>query len=153
VQPAQDDDTVAGADVTVRDLLGACVRLTSSGVPARATVVVLDQNLLDQLKAVGLPVERLVVPCPAGAPVGAGGANGANGGANSGTTSAAATGDPELAGNDGLLAFTGADLAPSLLLAGGLIALGIAFLRKARVLVDDRVPVTRTARRRTARHA
>lgn len=135
--PAADDDTVAGADVTVRGLLGACVRLTSAGVPARATIVVLDQNLLDQLRAVGLPVDRLVVPCPAGAAVGTAG------GSTGGTTSAAATADPSgnAAGAEtsGLLAFTGGDLAPTLLLAGGLIALGIAFLRKAQGLVDDRV--------------
>jgi len=143
VEPAADHDTVVGADVTVRGLLGACVRLTSSGVPARATVVVLDQNLFDQLTAVGLPVERLVVPCPAGATVGASG--GSNGDTNSGATSAAATGAPELAGSDGLLAFTGADLAPTLLVAGGLIALGIAFLRKARALVDHAAPTTRIA--------
>lgn len=133
-----DDDTVVGADVTVRDLLGACVRLTSAGVPARTTIVVLDQNLLDQLRAVGLPVDRLVVPCPVGAAVGT------TGGSSGGTTSAAATtanptGNAGEARTSGLLAFTGIHLAPTLLLAGGLIALGIAFLRKAHGLVDDRV--------------
>lgn len=142
--PAADDDTVVGADVTVRDLLGACVRLTSAGVPARTTIVVLDQDLLDQLRAVGLPVDRLLVPCPAGAAVGTSGTS------SGGTTSAAATtanptGNGAGAGTSGLLAFTGTDLAPTLLLAGGLIALGIAFLRKAHGLVDDRAPGTQNA--------
>lgn len=140
--PAADDDTVVGADVTVRGLLGACVRLTRAGVPARATVVVLDRNLLDELRAVGLPVERLLVPCPAGAV-------GTSRGSSGGTTSAAATtADPTGAagvGAPGLLAFTGAELAPTLLLAGGLIALGIAFLRKAHGLVDDPALATHSA--------
>lgn len=128
--PAEDGDTAVGADVTVRGLLGACVRLTRAGVPARTTVVVLDRNLLDELRAVGLPVERLLVPCPAGAV-------GPSRGSSGGTTSAAATtADPTGAGigAPGLLAFTGAELAPTLLLAGGLLALGVAFLRKAHQL-------------------
>lgn len=133
--PAADGDTVVGADLTVRDLLGACVRLTRAGVPARTTIVVLDRNLLDELRSVGLPVERLLVPCPAGASVGT------SQGSTGGTTSAAATsanptGSAARVGASGLLAFTGADLAPTVLLASGLIALGIAFLRKAHGLVD-----------------
>ncbi|MEO6414113.1 MAG: hypothetical protein ABIO48_16110 [Pedococcus sp.] len=135
--PAADDDTVVAADASVRDLLGACVRLTRSGVPARTTVVVLDQNLIDQLTAVGLPLDRLLVPCPAGV------ANGTPVGTSGGTTRAAAvTGDPSSAGTLGPLAFTGTNLPATLLLAGGLLALGIAFLRKAHALVE--VQETRT---------
>ena len=142
--PAADGDTVVGADVTVRNLLGACVRLTRAGVPARTTIVVLDRNLLDELRAVGLPVERLLVPCPAGASVGT------SQGSTGGTTSAAATsanptGSAARVGVSGLLAFTGADLAPTVLLASGLIALGIAFLRKAHGLVDYRAAGTNNA--------
>ena len=59
-----------------------------------------------------------------------------------GTTSAAATaGNPAQAGTLGPLAFTGANPAATLLLAGGLLALGAAFLRKAHALVE--VPETR----------
>lgn len=131
VAPAADDETVVSADVTVRDLLGACVRLTRAGVPARTTVVVLDQNLIDQLTAVGLPLDRLLVPCTAEA------ANGVPVGSGGGTTSAAATtGDPAEAGMLGPLAFTGTNLAATLLLAGGFLALGMAFLRKAHRLVE-----------------
>lgn len=134
--PAADDDTVVAADASVRDLLGACVRLTRSGVPARTTVVVLDQNLIDQLTAVGLPLDRLLVPCPAGV------ANGTAVGTSGGTTRAAAmTGDPSRAGTLGALgplAFTGTNLPATLLMAGGLLALGIAFLRKAHALVEVR---------------
>ena len=131
--PAGDSDTVVAADASVRDLLGACVRLTRSGVPARATVVVLDRNLIEQLSAVGLPLDRLLVPCPVGA------ASGSPAGSGGGTTIAAATtGAPAAAGTSGLLAFTGADIAPTVLLAGGLLALGMAFLRKAHALVEVR---------------
>jgi hypothetical protein len=131
--PAGDDDTVVAADASVGDLLGACVRLTRSGVPARTTIVVLDQNLIDQLTAVGLPLDRLLVPCPAGA------TNGATVGSSGGTTSAAATAAvPAQAGTLGPLAFTGANPAATLLLAGGLLALGGAFLRKAYALVEVR---------------
>jgi hypothetical protein len=130
--PAADDDTVVAADASVRDLLGACVRLTRSGVPARTTVVVLDQNLIDQLTAVGLPLDRLLVPCPAataiGTRVGTGGT----------TRAAATTEDPAEAGTLGPLAFTGTNLPGTLLLAAGLLALGIAFLRKAHALVEVR---------------
>lgn len=129
--PAADDDTVVSADASVRDLLGACVRLSRSGVPARTTIVVLDQDLIDQLTAVGLPLERLVVPCPTG------GTNGVPVGSNGGTSSAAATtGGPAQAGTLGPLAFTGANPAATVLLAGGLLALGLAFLRKAHMLVE-----------------
>ena len=131
--PAGDDDTVVAADASVGDLLGACVRLTRSGVPARTTIVVLDQNLIDQLTAVGLPLDRLLVPCPAGA------TNGTPVGSSGGTTSAAATaGDPAQAGILGPLAFTGTNPAATLLLACGLLALGGAFLRKAHALVEGR---------------
>jgi hypothetical protein len=137
--PAGDDDTDVAADAGVRDLLGACVRLTRSGVPVRTTVVVLDRNLIDPLNAVGLPLDQLLVPCPggaaAGAPAGSGGATPvASGG---GTTSAAATTDePAGIGTAGLLAFTGTNVAPTVLLAVGLLALGLAFLRKARLLAE-----------------
>jgi hypothetical protein len=131
--PAGDDDTVVAADASVGDLLGACVRLTRSGVPARTTIVVLDQNLIDQLTAVGLPLDRLLVPCPTGV------TNGVPVGSSGGTTSAAATaGNPAQAGTLGPLAFTGANPAATLLLAGGLLALGGAFLRKANMLVEVR---------------
>jgi hypothetical protein len=125
------NDTVVAADASVRDLMGACVRLTRSGLPARTTIVVLDQNLIDQLTAVGLPIDRLLVPCPTGATKGA--PVGSNGGA---TSAAATTGGPAQVGGLGPLAFTGANPAATLLLAGGLLALGGAFLRKAHALVE-----------------
>ncbi len=128
------DDTVVSADAAVRDLLGACVRLTSSGVPVRTTVVVLDRNLMDQLSAVGLPLDQLLVPCPKdGAAV---------------TTPQPSTPGVGLAGSrptaqgtasvlPSSLAFTGTNVAPTVLLAAGLLALGLVFLRKARLLADD----------------
>ena len=131
--PAADDGTVVSADASVGDLLGACVRLSRSGLPARTTIVVLDQDLIDQLTAVGLPLDSLVVPCPTG------GTNGAPVGSSGGTSSAAATtGGPAQAGTLGPLAFTGANPAAAVLLAGGLLALGGAFLRKAHALVEVR---------------
>jgi hypothetical protein len=130
--PAAQDDTVVAADVTVRDLLGACVRLTRAGVPVRTTIEVLDRNLIDQLTAVGLPLDRLLVPCPAAATTSASAAS-------SGTTSAATTTDRLAAAGVQGLAFTGIDLAPTVLLAGGLLALGLAFLRKASALGEVRV--------------
>ncbi|NYG08468.1 hypothetical protein BJ986_002955 [Phycicoccus badiiscoriae] len=138
-----DPGTVVGADVSIRNLLGACVRLTRSGVPARATVVVLDRNLIDQLRAVGLPIDKLLVSCATGAPVGTPGTSGSSAGTGSGATSGADTsangsGDPQTSGAGGPLAFTGAELAATLLLAGGLVALGMAFLRRARTLVPAR---------------
>lgn len=129
--PAE-DDTIVTADAAVRDLLGACVQLTRSGVPVRTTVVVLDRNLIDQLSAVGLPLNRLLVPCPKdGAAV---------------TTPEPSTSGAEPAGSHpargtasvsvlpSSLAFTGTDIAPTVLLAVGLLALGLAFVRKARLL-------------------
>jgi hypothetical protein len=119
----------------VRDLLRACVRLTRAGVPVRTTVEVLDRNLIDQLTAVGLPLDRLLVPCPAAATT----ATTATSAASSGTTSAAATTDRLAAAGVQGLAFTGIDLAPTVLLAGGLLALGLAFLRKASALGEVRL--------------
>jgi hypothetical protein len=131
--PAGDDDTVVSADASVGDLLGACVRLSRSGVPARTTIVVLDQNLIDQLTAVGLRLDRLLVPCPTGATTGV-----PVGSSGSATSAAVTAGDPAQAGILGPLAFTGANPAATLLLAGGLLALGGAFLRKAHALVEVR---------------
>jgi hypothetical protein len=130
--PAAQEETVLAADVTVRDLLGACVRLTRAGVPVRTTIEVLDRNLIDQLTAVGLPLDRLLVPCPAAATT-------STSAASSGTTSAATTTDSLAAAGVRGLAFTGIDLAPTVLLAGGLLALGLAFLRKASALGEVRV--------------
>lgn len=118
---------VAAVDVSLNGLVGACVRVTRQVVPIQTTLVVLNHNLIQELTAAGVPLQQLVVPCPAGA-----GGAGASAGQASGTTVA----NSALAGDDlgnpagqGRLAFTGIDLIPSLALAGALLWAGTLLLR------------------------
>ena len=53
-----------GADAAVSELVGACVRVTAEP-PLRASLLVLDHELVAELTKAGLPLDRLVVPCPA----------------------------------------------------------------------------------------
>ena len=125
-------DTVVAADASVRDLLGACVRLSRAGLPGQTTVVVLDKNLIDELTRVGLPLDQLVVPCPAGAGAGAlPGDGGHTGGASSTPAAFDAGGNAAApaAEHSGLLAFTGARVLPAVALAALLLTLGWFFLR------------------------
>lgn len=127
--PAGDDR--AAVDAAVAEYLGVCARVPQDVVPVRATIVVLDRDVIAELVDAGVPLQPLVVPCPT--PVGDAtqpqpSALPAPTGSGPGVPA-----DPR-SGLPASLAFTGTDLAPTLLLAGGLIALGIAFLRKAHEL-------------------
>lgn len=128
--PAGDD--VAAVDAAVAEFLGVCARVPKSVVPVRADVIVLDRNVIAELVDAGVPLRPLVVPCPAAAAVSPGTPP------RSAVPSAPGAspqdpGDPR-SGLPTSLAFTGIEIAPTLLLAGGLIALGIAFLRRAHLL-------------------
>ena len=134
---------VAGVDVSVPGLLGLCVRVTRQVAPAQTTLVVLDQNLIQELTTAGVPLQRLVVPCPAGT----GSTAGSSSGSGSGTAANAALAGEALgdAPGSGHLAFTGMDLVPALALAAALVWLGTLLLRVSRRLTAYPI-VSRVAR-------
>ena len=112
-----DPTTIVSVTLNQGTLLGACVRITPSVVPVRATILILTQNLIQQLTAAGLPLRQLIVPCPS-------------------TTQAVASAIPAVAGDAsaavGRLPFTGAQIALLLAMAAALIGAGTVMVRKAR---------------------
>jgi hypothetical protein len=126
---------VAGADVSVTTLLGLCVRVTRQVVPVQTTLVVLDQNLIQELTTAGVPLQKLVVPCPAGSGSTTGSAGSASG-TGSGTVANAALAGEALGDTPGSghLAFTGMDLVPATALAAALLWIGTLLLRVSRRL-------------------
>jgi hypothetical protein len=127
-------DQVAAVDASLNGLLGACVRVTRQVAPIQTTLVVLNHNLIQELTAAGVPLQQLVVPCPAGAGPDAGAAAASAGQSGSGSLANSALAGDDL-GNPaghGRLAFTGIDLVPSLALAGALLWAGTLLLRASR---------------------
>jgi hypothetical protein len=131
--PAGDD--LAAVDAAVAEFLGVCARVPQSVLPVRADIVVLDRNVIAELVDAGVPLQPLVVPCPESAP-----APGTPPHSTVPGAPRAAPQDPAgpRSGLPTSLAFTGIEIAPTLLLAGGLIALGTAFLRRAHLLAAVR---------------
>ena len=127
--PAGDD--LAAVDAAVAEFLGVCARVPQGVVPVRADIVVLDRNVIAELVDAGVPLQPLVVPCPRTAEAPATPPRSAVPSATDANPQGPA--DPR-SGLPTSLAFTGIEIAPTLLLAGGLIALGIAFLRRAHQL-------------------
>lgn len=127
-------DQVAAVDASVNGLLGACVRVTRQVAPIQTTLVVLNHNLIQELTAAGVPLQQLVVPCPAGAGADAGAPAASAGQSGSGSlvNSALAGDDLGDPAGQGRLAFTGIDLVPSLALAGALLWAGTLLLRASR---------------------
>ena len=127
-------DHVISLDAAIKGLLGACVRVTRQVVPAQTTLVVLDRDLVEELGHAGVPLDRLVVPCPGAAsaapPVGDAPARARPGhpGANPqpGEASALPAG----------LAFTGSDSLPMALVGAGLLWLGVLLTRRARAALS-----------------
>ncbi|WP_140737729.1 hypothetical protein [Pedococcus bigeumensis] len=132
---APSGDNLAAVDAAVANFLGVCVRVPHDVVPIQADIVVLDRNLITELVDAGVPLQKLVVPCPKGAAVAP-----PTGGVPAGPAACVRPTRSGLSASalPASLAFTGTDVAPTLLLAGGLLALGLAFLRKARMLVEVR---------------
>jgi hypothetical protein len=130
-----DADTVAAVDATVSGLLGACVRITRQVVPLQTTVVVLDQDLILDLVKAGAPLDKLLVPCPAGTAAAPGLGPGA-GSASPGSVPAAAgtSGGGETGALPDLLAFTGSEPGPVLFVAVVLLCAGALLVRKARLV-------------------
>jgi hypothetical protein len=129
---------VLAVDASLNGLIGACVRVTRQVVPAQTTLVVLNHNLIQELTAAGVPLQQLVVPCPAAAGTGAGASSAS---ASAGQSGSGTLANSALAGDDlgnpagqGRLAFTGIDLVPSLALAGALLWFGTLLLRASRRL-------------------
>ena len=131
--PAGDDR--AAVDAAVAEFLGVCARVPQSVVPVRADIVVLDRNVIAELVDAGVPLQPLVVPCPESAAAPATPPHATVPGAPSAAPQDPA--DPR-SGLPTSLASTGIEIAPTLLLAGGLIALGTAFLRRAHLLAAVR---------------
>lgn len=124
---------VLAVDASLNGLLGACVRVTRQVVPVQTTLVVLNHNLIQELTAAGVPLQQLVVPCPAGSGGGAGaGASATPAGSGTLANSALAGDDLGNPAGQGRLAFTGIDLVPSLALAGALLWAGTLLLRASR---------------------
>jgi hypothetical protein len=127
---------VLAVDASLNGLVGACVRVTRQVVPVQTTLVVLNHNLIQELTAAGVPLQQLVVPCPAGAGTGAGASSAS---ASAGQSGSGTLANSALAGDDlgnpagqGRLAFTGIDLVPSLALAAALLWAGTLLLRASR---------------------
>ena len=126
-------------DARVGSLVGACARISGTVVPAHASIVVLDTDLVARLLAAGVPLDKLLVPCPAslsGAPdpgSGAGAGSAASGGVEHlATTSSADT--SASGGLPGRLAFTGTDVLTLAAAGALLLAFGCAVIRRAQVL-------------------
>lgn len=127
---------VAGVDTNLGDLVGACVRVTTSIVPVQSTILVLNQDLIAKLTAAGVPLQQLIVPCPSGTTTppgggdggGSGGGGGTGGSGNGGTGSDAGSGFPASSS----LPFTGAEIGALMALAAALMAAGTLMVRKAR---------------------
>ena len=124
-------DHVAAVDATVRGLLGACVRVTRQVVPVQTTLVVLDHDVIRELTAAGLPLQQLVVPCPAGA---AAHAPGAHGSGSHGSSSLTQADQVSALSALGRLAFTGSDVLPTLATGLGLLLLGALLVRASRLV-------------------
>lgn len=125
-------DDLAAVDVDVEGLLGACVRVTREVAPLQTTLVVLDQDVIKALTDAGLPLQQLVVPCPAGA-----GAPSSPTGDTPGAATPGRGGRPAASAVPGLpdrLAFTGADIVPLASVALVLLGLGAVLTRQARRL-------------------
>lgn len=129
--------TIVGIDTSLGDLVGACVRVTTSIVPIQSTILLLNQDLIAKLTAAGLPLQQLIVPCPSGTATatgggaaggGGGGAGGGSGNGGGGGGSDAGSGIP----TTGSLAFTGAEIGALMALAAALMAAGVLMVRKAR---------------------
>jgi hypothetical protein len=123
-------DHIAAADAAVQGLLGACVRVTRQVVPVQTTLVVLDHDVIRELTAAGLPLQQLVVPCPAGATSHAPGAH------TSGTHGSSLSQADQVSALSALgrLAFTGSDVLPTLATGLGLLVLGALSLRASRLV-------------------
>jgi hypothetical protein len=122
---------VLAVDASLNGLVGACVRVTRQVVPVQTTLVVLNHNLIQELTAAGVPLQQLVVPCPAGSGAGAG-ASATPAGSGTLANSALAGDDLGNPAGQGRLAFTGIDLVPSLALAAALLWAGTLLLRASR---------------------
>jgi hypothetical protein len=124
-------------DARVGSLVGACARITGKVVPAQASIVVLDTDLVARLLAAGVPLGTLLVPCPASlsgaADPGSGAGSAASGGVEHlATTSSADT--SALGELSGRLAFTGSDVLTLAAAGALLLAFGCAVIRRAQVL-------------------
>jgi hypothetical protein len=136
------DDLVA-VDAKVDGLLGLCVRVPADGSKPRADVEVLDRDLIRELSAQGVPLREIVEPCPAG--LGAPGTSSPGRATSGSPASQAASAVPAADGApsaDPRLAFTGAEVVPTAVLAVGLLWLGIVLTLASRRLV----PVSSPAR-------
>jgi hypothetical protein len=120
-------------------LVGACARITSKVVPAQASIVVLDTDLVARLLAAGVPLDTLLVPCPASLPgaTDPGSGSGADSAASGGVEHLATTSSADTLASGGLpgrLAFTGSDVLTLAAAGALLLAFGCAVIRRAQVL-------------------
>lgn len=121
-------DHVLSVDAAIKGLLGACVRVTRQVVPVQTTLVVLDRDLITELTRAGVPLDRLVVPCPRGASAPAAAAPTPSDPSRPATSSLSAEASALPAG----LAFTGSDSVPMAVVGAGLLWLGVLLTRRAR---------------------
>lgn len=77
--PTGGTPATVGLSASALGLVGACVRATAQP-PMEASVLVLDSELIGRLTAAGVPLNQVVVPCPAGVASGQPGTPGHGGG-------------------------------------------------------------------------
>ena len=134
------DDLVA-ADADIDGLLGLCVRLPSDGTRPKADLVVLDRDVLAALAMAGVPVREAIEPCPAGLGAPSGTSPGATGASSTtqAARAAAPNADPGADTFNGRLAFTGAEVVQTSVLAAGLLWLGgVLMLTSRRLALVER---------------
>lgn len=130
------DDLVA-VDAEVDGLLGLCIRVPGDGGKPRADVLVLDQDLIEQLTAQGVPLREIAEPCPAGQGASAAPAVVTPAGSSPQVESAVPAGGGTRVAAAGL-AFTGAEVVQTAVLAVGLLWLGVLLTLASRRLTPAR---------------
>jgi hypothetical protein len=125
-------DYLGAINVNVDGLLGACVRITKEVAPLQTSLVVLDTELIKTLTDAGLPLQQLVVPCPAGAAPAAPGAGSPQQPGSAGPVSAASSVRANSAAPR--LAYTGADILPMTAAGLALLVLGGMSMRASSVV-------------------
>lgn len=130
-----DGGSGVAVDGEVAGLVSVCVRIDPDGAegPLAATVRLLDEDVLASLNDAGVPVQQLVVPCPApnDEPAEAGPAAGAVGDVSDDGPPASATAASRVPSAD-RLPYTGSPVAGLAAAGAGLLLSGATLLRRFR---------------------
>jgi hypothetical protein len=127
-------DYLGAIDLDVDGLLGACVRITKEVAPLQTSLVVLDTELIKTLTDAGLPLQQLVVPCPAGAAASPSAPGAGSPQQPSAATPAVRPASARANSATPQLAYTGADILPLTAAGLALLVLGGMSMRASTVV-------------------